>query len=107
MTMAKLTPRVTELPFPAGAPKDLKVSFEFFPPKTEKIAENLWSSITRLAPLQPRFVSVTYGAGGSTRERTHSTVVRILRETNLTPARFEAPAKCFGDLWLAKQVVAS
>jgi len=76
----------TELPFPAGAPKDLKVSFEFFPPKTEKMAENLWRSITRLAPLQPRFVSVTYGAGGTTRERTHGTVVRILKETSLTPA---------------------
>ena len=86
MAMAKLASLSTELPFPAGAPKDLKVSFEFFPPKTEKMAENLWSSITRLAPLQPRFVSVTYGAGGTTRERTHTTVVRILKETNLTPA---------------------
>jgi len=75
-----------EVPFPAGAPKDLKVSFEFFPPKTEKMAEDLWRAITRLAPLEPRFVSVTYGAGGSTRERTHNTVVRILRETRLTPA---------------------
>ncbi len=75
-----------ELPFPAGAPKDLQVSFEFFPPKTEKMAETLWSSIKRLEPLQPRFVSVTYGAGGSTRERTHQTVVRILKETTLTPA---------------------
>ena len=81
MAMAKLASLSTELPFPAGAPKDLKVSFEFFPPKTEKMAENLWSSITRLAPLQPRFVSVTYGAGGTTRERTHTTVVRILKET--------------------------
>ena len=86
MAMAKSNSLSGELPFPAGAPKDLKVSFEFFPPKTEKMAENLWRSITRLAPLQPRFVSVTYGAGGSTRERTHTTVVRILRETNLTPA---------------------
>ena len=75
-----------ELPFPAGAPRDLKISFEFFPPKTEKMAETLWGSIKRLEPLQPRFVSVTYGAGGSTRERTHATVVRILRETSLTPA---------------------
>lgn len=75
-----------ELPFPAGAPRDLKISFEFFPPKTEKMAETLWASIKRLEPLQPRFVSVTYGAGGSTRERTHATVVRILRETSLTPA---------------------
>ncbi len=75
-----------ELPFPAGAPKDLKVSFEFFPPKTDKMAETLWASIKRLEPLQPRFVSVTYGAGGATRERTHATVVRILKETSLTPA---------------------
>ncbi|NKB20228.1 MAG: methylenetetrahydrofolate reductase [Alphaproteobacteria bacterium] len=75
-----------ELPFPAGAPRDLKVSFEFFPPNTEKMAETLWSSIQRLEPLQPRFVSVTYGAGGSTRERTHATVVRILKETSLIPA---------------------
>jgi methylenetetrahydrofolate reductase (NADPH) len=75
-----------ELPFPAGAPRDLKVSFEFFPPKTEKMADTLWTSIKRLEPLQPRFVSVTYGAGGSTRERTHATVVRILKETSLTPA---------------------
>ncbi len=76
----------SELPFPAGAPRDLKVSFEFFPPKTEKMSETLWASIQRLEPLQPRFVSVTYGAGGSTRERTHATVVRILKETSLTPA---------------------
>jgi methylenetetrahydrofolate reductase (NADPH) len=65
---------------------DLGVSFEFFPPKTEKMEETLWASIERLAPLGPRFVSVTYGAGGSTRERTHNTVARIVRETNLKPA---------------------
>ncbi len=63
-----------------------QVSFEFFPPKTEKMEEDLWVAIRRLAPLGPRFVSVTYGAGGSTRLRTHATVVRILRETALTPA---------------------
>lgn len=79
-------PAPAEMPFPAGAPKDLKVSFEFFPPKTDKMAATLWTSIKRLEPLQPRFVSVTYGAGGSTRERTHQTVVRILNETSLTPA---------------------
>jgi methylenetetrahydrofolate reductase (NADPH) len=62
-----------------------QVSFEFFPPKTEKMEEDLWVAIRRLAPLGPRFVSVTYGAGGSTRLRTHATVVRILRETALTP----------------------
>ena len=55
-----------------------QVSFEFFPPKTEKMAETLWESIKTLAPLGPRFVSVTYGAGGSTRERTHATVARIV-----------------------------
>jgi len=65
---------------------DIQVSFEFFPPKTEKMDETLWQSIRRLEPLAPRFVSVTYGAGGSTRERTHATVARILRETGLTPA---------------------
>ncbi len=65
---------------------DIDVSFEFFPPKTEKMGETLWESIQTLAPLNPRFVSVTYGAGGSTRERTHATVERILKETGLTPA---------------------
>ena len=65
---------------------DIDVSFEFFPPKTERMAETLWDSISTLAPLAPRFVSVTYGAGGSTRERTHATVERIARETSLTAA---------------------
>ena len=65
---------------------DLALSFEFFPPATEQLADNLWRAVERLAPLAPRFVSVTYGAGGSTRERTHTTVVRMLRETELTPA---------------------
>ena len=59
---------------------DIAVSFEFFPPKTEKMEAALWDSIGRLAPLGPRFVSVTYGAGGTTRERTHATVVRILKK---------------------------
>src|SRR5205085_5551065 len=65
---------------------DINVSFEFFPPKTEKMEETLWSSIRRLEPLRPNFVSVTYGAGGSTRERTHATVSRIVRETMVVPA---------------------
>ncbi len=65
---------------------DIEVSFEFFPPKTEKMEETLWSAISRLAPLSPEFVSVTYGAGGSTRERTHNTVARIVKETALKPA---------------------
>ena len=64
----------------------LNVSFEFFPPKDEAMEKILWESIERLAPLSPDFVSVTYGAGGSTRERTHATVKRILNETALTPA---------------------
>jgi methylenetetrahydrofolate reductase (NADPH) len=73
-------------PLFAEARGDIAVSFEFFPPKTEKMAETLWDSIQTLEPLGPRFVSVTYGAGGSTRERTHQTVERILKETSLTPA---------------------
>jgi methylenetetrahydrofolate reductase (NADPH) len=64
----------------------IRVSFEFFPPKTEEMERSLWEAVGRLAPLAPNFVSVTYGAGGSTRERTHSTVRRILAETALTPA---------------------
>jgi methylenetetrahydrofolate reductase (NADPH) len=73
-------------PLFAAARGDIAVSFEFFPPKSEAMAETLWASIQTLAPLRPRFVSVTYGAGGSTRERTHATVERILNETDLTPA---------------------
>ena len=65
---------------------DINVSFEFFPPKTEKMEEALWAAIRRLEPLRPRFVSVTYGAGGSTRERTHTTVARLAGDTALTPA---------------------
>ncbi|MGZ9053280.1 MAG: methylenetetrahydrofolate reductase, partial [Rhodoplanes sp.] len=64
----------------------IRVSFEFFPPKTEDMEKTLWDSIERLHPLKPAFVSVTYGAGGSTRERTHATVKRLLAETDLVPA---------------------
>ena len=64
----------------------LKVSFEFGPPKTPEAEETLWTAIRRLEPLNPSFVSVTYGAGGSTRERTHRTVLRMLNETRLAPA---------------------
>jgi methylenetetrahydrofolate reductase (NADPH) len=70
----------------ADGKERIRVSFEFFPPKTEEMEKTLWDSITRLAPLRPSFVSVTYGAGGSTRERTHATVNRILSETTLAPA---------------------
>lgn len=63
-----------------------RVSFEFFPPKSEEMEAKLWQTITTLAPLDPAFVSVTYGAGGSTRERTHHTVVRMAQETALRPA---------------------
>jgi methylenetetrahydrofolate reductase (NADPH) len=73
-------------PLFAEARGDIELSFEFFPPKTEKMETSLWESIKTLEPLKPRFVSVTYGAGGSTRERTHATVERILSETRLTPA---------------------
>lgn len=72
-------------PDPSGA-STFQVSFEFFPPKTDASLIALWDCITRLAPLKPRFVSVTYGAGGSTRERTHEIVVRIARETAIKPA---------------------
>jgi methylenetetrahydrofolate reductase (NADPH) len=81
---------MTEFTFPAadgpGVLKSPKISFEFFPPKTAEMEKSLWDTINRLAPLAPNFVSVTYGAGGSTRERTHSTIARILKETHLTPA---------------------
>ena len=66
--------------------RPLKVSFEFSPPKTDEAEEKLWQAIRRLEPLQPAFVSVTYGAGGSTRDRTHTTVKRIVEETSLSPA---------------------
>ena len=85
-TPAPVPPHPDCVPLFAEARGDIAVSFEFFPPKSERMAETLWESILALAPLGPRFVSVTYGAGGSTRERTHATVERILRETELTPA---------------------
>ncbi|MGD9812008.1 MAG: methylenetetrahydrofolate reductase [Sphingobium sp.] len=78
--------RILETPLYADLGGDAEVSFEFFPPKTEKMEEQLWHSVETLAPLAPRFVSVTYGAGGSTRERTHNTVSRIVRETAIPAA---------------------
>ncbi|MBV8924331.1 MAG: methylenetetrahydrofolate reductase [NAD(P)H] [Bradyrhizobium sp.] len=81
--MTEVPPRPSDGPH---APRGPKISFEFFPPKTAEMEKSLWETINRLAPLSPNFVSVTYGAGGSTRERTHSTIARILRETDLLPA---------------------
>ncbi len=102
MTSMKIKTAGTSAPtaWPALAvasplPHDVRVSFEFFPPKTEKMEEILWDSIQRLAPLEPAYVSVTYGAGGSTRQRTHATVVRIRRETVLEPA---AHLTCVGSI---------
>lgn len=85
MSLTDIKPAVYELRelFTASPPR---VSFEFFPPRTSEMEEKLWETVTRLAPLKPSFVSVTYGAGGSTRERTHQTVRRILQETKLKPA---------------------
>ena len=78
--------RALEAPLFADLAGDIDVSFEFFPPKTDKMEATLWESVQTLAPFGPRFVSVTYGAGGSTRERTHATVARIERETPLAAA---------------------
>ncbi|HTI84422.1 MAG TPA: methylenetetrahydrofolate reductase [NAD(P)H] [Acetobacteraceae bacterium] len=79
-------PRFAALPTRGAAHMPPMLSFEFFPPKTEALEQQLWACIRRLEPLRPRFVSVTYGAGGGTRARTHATVSRILTETSLVPA---------------------
>ena len=71
---------------PSRAGAQVHVSFEFFPPKSAEMEVNLWEAATRLEPLNPAFVSVTYGAGGSTRERTHALVGRMARETTMKPA---------------------
>src|SRR5579863_5072674 len=81
--MTEVTPSVAD---GQRVQKHPAISFEFFPPKSEEMEKSLWETIERLAPLAPSFVSVTYGAGGSTRERTHSTIARILAETTLLPA---------------------
>ena len=78
--------RALEAPLFSGLAGDIDVSFEFFPPKTDKMAQTLWHSVETLSPLSPRFVSVTYGAGGSTRERTHEAVRRIVNETQMPAA---------------------
>jgi methylenetetrahydrofolate reductase (NADPH) len=79
-------PRFGALPTPGDDAHPPALSFEFFPPRTEALEAQLWACIRRLERLAPRFVSVTYGAGGSTQERTHATVSRIVAETSLTPA---------------------
>ena len=81
-----MTERLSSLALRFSGMEGIGVSFEFFPPRTEEMERTLWRSILRLAPLEPSFVSVTYGAGGSTRDRTHATVRRILDETSLAPA---------------------
>ena len=79
-------PRFAALPARDGTHPAPLLSFEFFPPRTEALEQQLWQCIRRLEPLAPRFVSVTFGAGGSTQARTHTTVARIVRETSLVPA---------------------
>jgi methylenetetrahydrofolate reductase (NADPH) len=88
LSLAQMTEaaRAVGAPLYADLAGDIEVSFEFFPPKTEAMEATLWESVKTLEPLGPRFVSVTYGAGGSTRERTHATVARIRRETSIEPA---------------------
>src|ERR1700733_6406866 len=85
--------RVGPLPMRSADQAPPKLSFEFFPPRTEVLEQQLWTCIRRLAPLAPRFVSVSYGAGGSTHARTHATVARLARETDLVPP---AHLTCFG-----------
>ncbi|OYU72466.1 MAG: methylenetetrahydrofolate reductase [NAD(P)H], partial [Alphaproteobacteria bacterium PA3] len=78
--------RALDTPLFADLAGDAQVSFEFFPPKTERMEEQLWETFQTLEPFNPRFVSVTYGAGGSTRERTHGTVARIAKDSNVPAA---------------------
>ena len=88
LSLSQMTEAAKALSAPlyADLAGDIAVSFEFFPPKSEAMERTLWESVEALTPLHPRFVSVTYGAGGSTRERTHATVARIARETPLQAA---------------------
>ena len=88
LTLAQMgeAARAVAPPMFADVGGDIEVSFEFFPPKSAAMEVGLWDAVQTLAPLKPRFVSVTYGAGGSTRERTHGLVERIARETTLAPA---------------------
>lgn len=84
--MTNNAPSLSSMTITDPLPDDVSVSFEFFPPKSEKAEQSLWAAVKRLEPLKPSYVSVTYGAGGSTRERTHATVSRIRHETDLEPA---------------------
>ena len=86
LTAAHEAQTAHDQPLFSGLPGDVAASFEFFPPKTEKMEAKLWEAVQELAPLAPSFVSVTYGAGGSTRERTHNTVARIIAEAKLPAA---------------------
>jgi len=96
--------RFGPLPIHGADQKPPELSFEFFPPRTEALEQQLWTCIRRLEPLAPRFVSVTYGAGGTTHARTHSTVVRLVRETDLTPA---AHLTCVGATRSEVDIIAS
>ena len=97
-------PRLPGLPArPPGAVAPA-LSFEFFPPKNEALEQQLWTCVRRLEKLKPRFVSVTYGAGGTTQERTHATVARLVRETSLVPA---AHLTCVGATRGAVDAVAA
>lgn len=78
--------KALDAPLFAGLPGDIRVSFEFFPPKSDAMMAQLWEVVETLAPLDPAFVSVTYGAGGTTRDRTHGTVARIISEARLPAA---------------------
>jgi len=92
--MDNLIDKEMSFPFLDKGNDQIKVSFEFFPPNTEKMAETLWNSVKTLAPIKPEFVSVTYGAAGSTRDRTHAVIKRIKEETNLEVA---AHLTCIGS----------
>ena len=96
-------PRFSSLPTRGAEHPPPLLSFEFFPPRTDALEQQLWACIERLAPLRPRFVSVTYGAGGTTQERTHATVARIARDTELVPA---AHLTCVGATREAVNAVA-
>ncbi len=81
-----MTHQFGKSPLFADLSSDVQISFEFFPPRTDAMEASLWDAVKTLEPLNPRFVSVTYGAGGSTRDRTHATVKKIIDQTSLVPA---------------------